>query len=129
MTRRMLPARRRVSTQKVKIAGTRTVYVSVHDDERPGELFLRMSGPDLIPELIACYDIIARMNSLALQYGAPLASVGGMLEGTEFEPSGPVTGHGRIRVCTTPVDLLGRHLLIQYAGRGGWRMQRGKTTP
>jgi hypothetical protein len=37
MSQRLLPsARRSHVTQKVKITGLRTLYFSVHDDERPG---------------------------------------------------------------------------------------------
>lgn len=62
---RTLPAHRPLVTQKMKIVGRRTVYISVHDDERLGEIFLRMSSPDLTPELIAAYDTIALLSSLA----------------------------------------------------------------
>jgi len=41
-----LPNRRNHITQKVKIAGQRTLYLSVHDDEYPTEIFLRQNvGP------------------------------------------------------------------------------------
>lgn len=33
---------------------------------------------------------IARLMSLALQYGAPLEKVGNLLAGTQFAPCGPV---------------------------------------
>jgi hypothetical protein len=36
-TRLALPTRRQHITQKVKIAGQRTLYTSVHDDEHPAE--------------------------------------------------------------------------------------------
>ena len=58
--RRLLPARRHHVTQKFKIAGQRTLYVSVHDDEQPGEIFLRLKGPDCSSELIGLYDVLAR---------------------------------------------------------------------
>lgn len=41
-TRLTLPARRNHVTQKVKIASQRTLYISVHDDEQPAEIFLRL---------------------------------------------------------------------------------------
>lgn len=71
ISRRSLPARRNHITQKVKIAGKRTLYIAVHDDENPAEIFLRVKGPDCSSELIGLYDVIARLMSLALQYGAP----------------------------------------------------------
>ena len=70
-TRLALPNCRNHITQKVKIAGQRTLYLSVHDDAQPAEIFLRVKGPDCSSELIGLYDVIARLMSLALQYGAP----------------------------------------------------------
>ncbi|HSF66291.1 MAG TPA: hypothetical protein VLA67_02570 [Nitrospiraceae bacterium] len=66
-----LPNRRNHITQKVKIAGQRTLYLSVHDDEQPAKIFLRVKGADCSSELIGLYDVIARLMSIALQYGAP----------------------------------------------------------
>ena len=43
-----LPAHRHHITQKVKIAGQRTLYLSMHDDEYPTEIFLRQNVGPLI---------------------------------------------------------------------------------
>ena len=69
-TRLALPNRRNHITQKRKIAGQRTLYLSVHDDDRPAEIFLHLKGPDCFSELIGLYHVVARLMSLALQYGA-----------------------------------------------------------
>ena len=103
-----LPARRNHITQKVRIAGQRTHYLSVHDDEHPAEVFLRMKGPDCSSELIGLYDVIARLMSLALQYGAALEKVDDLLAGAKFEPCGPVVGHDCIKYCTNLPYLIGR---------------------
>ena len=116
-SRRLLPARRHHVTQKVKIAGQRTLYLSVHDDEHPAEIFLRVKGRDCSSELIGLYDVIARLMSLALQYGAPLEKVGDLLAGAKFAPCGPVVGHDRLKHCSSLPDLIGRHLLVEYCGR------------
>jgi len=116
-TRLALPNRRNYITQKVRIGCKRTLYLSVHDDPRLAEIFLRVKGPDCSPELIGLYDVIARLMSLALQYGAPLAKVGDLLAGAKFAPCGPVVGHDRIKSCTSLPDLIGRHLLVEYCGR------------
>ena len=112
-----LPNRRNHTTQKVRIAGQRTLYLSVHDDEQPAEIFLRVKGRDCSSELIGLYDVIARLMSLALQYGAPLEKVGDLLTGVKFVPCGPVSGHDRLKHCSSVPDLIGRHLLIEYCGR------------
>jgi hypothetical protein len=116
-TRLALPNRRNHITQKVRIAGQRTLYLSVHDDEHPAEIFLRLKGSDCSSELIGLYDAIARSVSLALQYGAPLEKVGDLLAGAKFAPCGPVSGHDHLKSCTSLPDLIGRHLLVEYCGR------------
>jgi ribonucleoside-diphosphate reductase alpha chain len=106
-----LPARRHHVTQKVRIADQRTLYVAVHDDARPAEIFLRLKGLDCPSELIGLYDVIARLMSIALQYGgAPLEKVGDLLAGAKFAPCGPVSGHDRLKYCSILSDLIGRHL-------------------
>ena len=67
--RHLLPNRREHFAQKVKIAGQCALYISTHDDKRPAEIFLRVKGSDCSSELIGLYDVIARLMSLALQYG------------------------------------------------------------
>jgi hypothetical protein len=112
-----LPARRHHITQKVRVAGQRTLYISVHDDPQPAEVFLRLKGPDCSSELIGLYDVIARLVSVALQYGAPLEKLGDLLAGAKFEPCGPVSGHDRLKHCSSLPDLIGRHLLVEYCDR------------
>ena len=65
-----IPSRPNHITQKVRIGG-RTLYLSVHDDQARAEIFLRVKGDDCTPEAIALYDVIARVMSIALRYGAP----------------------------------------------------------
>jgi ribonucleoside-diphosphate reductase alpha chain len=115
--RRQIPDRRNHITQKLRIAGKRTLYLSVHDDDRPAEVFLRLKGAGCGAETIALYDVIARLLSLTLQYGAPLEKAAGMLYQTRFEPAGPITGHDRIKNCSSIPDLIGRYLLLEYCGR------------
>jgi ribonucleoside-diphosphate reductase alpha chain len=118
MTDRLtLPNLREHTTQKVRIGHQRTLYISVHDDARPAEIFLRIKGSDCSSEFIGLYDVIARLMSLALQYGAPLKKVGDLLAGAKFEPCGPVSGHDRLKHCSSLPDLIGRHLLVEYCGR------------
>jgi hypothetical protein len=68
-TRLALANRRNHITQKVRIAGQHTFYINVHDDEHPAGVFLRLKGSDCSSELIGLYDVIARLLSVALQYG------------------------------------------------------------
>ena len=112
-----LPSRRRHTTQKVRIANQRTLYLAVHSDSHPAEIFLRVKGEGCTTEVVALFDVLARLASLALQFGAPLEKVGEMLRGVQFEPAGSVNGHEHIKHCTSLPDLIGRHLLVEYCGR------------
>ena len=115
MKRKQLPNRRSHITQKAMIGGVRTLYISV-DSTTPSELFLRVKQRDVSPEVIGLYDIVAKLASLALQYEVPLVKIGQTFIGTRFEPSGPVVGHEHIKFCGSPVDLIGRHILIEFCG-------------
>ena len=116
-SRRSLPTRRNHITQKVRIAGQRTLYLSVHDDEHPAKIFLRLKGSDCSSELIGLYDVIARLMSLTLQYSVRLEKVGDLLAYAKFAPCGSLSGHDRLKSCTSLPDLIGRHLLVEYCGR------------
>jgi hypothetical protein len=104
-------------TQKVRIADQRTLYIFVHDDPSPAEIFLRVKGADCTPETVALYDVIARLMSVPLQYGASLENLGDLLTGAQFSPCGPVSGHDRLKHCSSLPDLIGRHLLVDYCGQ------------
>lgn len=110
-----LPARRNYITQKIRIGG-RTLYISAHDDQASAEIFLRVKGNNCTPETIALYDIIARLMSIVLQYDASLEQVGDLLIGAQFAPCGPVSGHDRMKHCSSLPELMGQHLSIEYCG-------------
>jgi hypothetical protein len=60
-----------------------------------------VSSASFTAELVALYDCLARVTSLALQYGAPVEAVGTMLEGVKVEPAGIVIGHPTIHFCSS----------------------------
>ncbi len=47
------------------------MYLSTHAASPPLELFVRVKGADCTAETIALYDVLARLASVALQYGCP----------------------------------------------------------
>lgn len=116
MPRKKLPSRRSHITQRVRIGGKRTLYLSVDDDNSPSELFIRIRG-EAGSEKVTCYDVIARLISLAIQEGVPIADIAERLHGTRAEPAGPVDGDDRVKFCDGTIDYIGRHLLIRFAGR------------
>lgn len=112
-TRKILPNRRESVTQKIRVGGKRTVYLST-DITSGGsnlELFVRVRGTDVSPETLALYDCLARVISLALQHGCPMEVVSKMLIGSKFPPAGIVTGHPTIHFCSSLPDCIGQHLL------------------
>lgn len=87
----------------MKIATQYTLYISVHDNERPTKSF-QSEGPDSSSESITLYDGITRLMSLALQYGASFENVGDLLAGGTFEPCG--SGHLRFMNARHTMELL-----------------------
>lgn len=110
-TRTILPSRRESVTHKIRVGHRRTVYLSTHAARPPLELFVRVRGQDCSAETVALYDILARLTSLALQYGCPVQTVGTMLQGVKVEPAGLVTGHPTMHFCSSLPDAIGEHLL------------------
>lgn len=116
MPRKALPSRRNHITQRVKIGGKRTLYLSVDNDTAPSEIFIRIRGETGV-EKVTCYDVIARLISLAIQEGVALEAIAERLLATRMEPAGPVEGDERIKMCDGTLDYIGRHLLVMYCGR------------
>ena len=113
MSRKVIPNRRESVTQSFRVLPTRRVYIST-SGEPPQEIFLRIKGGEASSEVVALYDIVARLASLALQHGVPIVEIGAMLRGVSVEPAGVVHGYERIKFCTSVPDVIGRYLLLQY---------------
>jgi hypothetical protein len=109
--RKILPARRESITQKIRVGHRRTLYLSTDAAHPPLELFLRVRGTDCTAETVALYDCLARLVSIALQYGVPLETIGKLLRGVKVEPGGIVTGHPTMHFCSSLPDAIGQHLL------------------
>lgn len=116
MARKKLPDRRDHITQRVRIGGKRTLYLSMDDAVSPNEIFLRIRG-DAGSEKVCLYDVIARLVSLAIQEGVTIEAIAERLEGTRMDPSGPVGGDDRIKMCLGTLDYVGRWLLVNCCGR------------
>lgn len=110
-TRQTLPTRRESVTHKIRVGGKRTVYLSTHAASPSLELFVRVRGQDCTAETVALYDCLARLVSVALQYGTPLETVGKLLRGVQVEPAGIVSGHPSMHFCSSLPDAIGQHLL------------------
>lgn len=118
MSETPLPDRRESVTHRVSI-GACKIYLTVgfYDQEktRVGELFIALEKTGA--ERRWMMDEIARLASKLLQRGASLEEVSEMWLGTKAELGGPVQGDDRIKNCTSVLDYVARHLLVNYCGR------------
>lgn len=120
MKTRPLPDRRENVTQKAIICtpkGPVRTYLTVglHADGTPGEIFFTVENQG--DELRLAYNLVSILVSLGLQYGVPLEAMVEQCVGMKGDISGPVKCHGRIRLCSSVPDYLGRDLAINFMGR------------
>ena len=113
-----MPNRRESVTHRVRI-GSCKIYVTVgfYDAEKSqvGELFVALEKTGA--ERRWMMDEISRLASKLLQRGCSLEEIGDMWLGTKSEIGGPVQGDDRIKNCTSILDYIARHLLVNYCGR------------
>ncbi|MCB0749331.1 MAG: vitamin B12-dependent ribonucleotide reductase, partial [Ignavibacteriae bacterium] len=114
--RRRLPDRRTGYTQKAKIGG-QTVYIRTgeYENGQLGEIFLDMHREGAAVRSLLNNFAIA--ISLGLQHGVPLEEFVDAFVFTKFEPSGMVTGNGRIKMSTSIIDYIFRELAVTYLSR------------
>lgn len=113
--RRKLPARRTGHTQKVRI-GAHKFYIRTgeYEDGSLGEIFIDVDKEGSM--LRGVTNAFAKVSSIALQYGMPLEELVDAIRNTIFEPNGPVGSHDQVRMCTSFLDMIARHLQINYLG-------------
>lgn len=111
-----LSDRRNTIRQKAVVNGRR-VYLDVglYEDGRPGEVFIVVEKTG--SEVRWMFDEIARLASKLMQCGCPLEEVAEGWVGTKGKIAGPVTHDDRIKNCTSVLDYVGRHLLVNFGGR------------
>ena len=111
-----LPDRRQGYTQKAKING-QTIYVRTgeYPDGSLGEIFIDMHKEGASYRSILNSFAIA--VSLGLRYGVPLEEFVEAFTFTKFEPSGIISGHANIKMCTSVIDYIFRDLAINYLNR------------
>ena len=66
--------------------------------------------------LTSMMTVLCQSVSKGLQSGISLDWYVEQFAFTRFEPAGPVQLHPRLKNCTSIVDLVFRHLAIQYLG-------------
>jgi len=113
--RQRLPDERRALTHHFSVGGQEGyLTVGLFDDGRPGEIFIKMAKEG--STVSGLMDSFATAVSLALQFGAPLATLVAKFSHTRFEPSG-WSGNPRIGYAKSVMDYIFRYLEIKFLNR------------
>jgi ribonucleoside-diphosphate reductase alpha chain len=86
--------------------------VGLFDDNRPGELFVRMAKEG--STMGGLMDTVGVLTSLALQYGVPVETLARKFEYVSFEPSG-WTRNKTIHRASSVIDYIFRWLGTQFS--------------
>ena len=112
LIRERLPDERRQLGYKFTIGGhTGYITVGFFDDDRIGELFIRMAKHG--STVSGLLDAFATSCSIALQYGIPLEVFIEKFKGSKFTPSG-WTQHPEIKLADSIIDFVFRWLDYKF---------------
>jgi ribonucleoside-diphosphate reductase alpha chain len=110
--REPLPDERRSITHKFRVADQEGyLTVGLYPDGRPGELFVKINKEGSTVSGLA--DAVAKLASIALQYGVPLAELAPKMRNTRFEPAGP-TGNPQVPWATSVIDYVFHWLEVKF---------------
>jgi ribonucleoside-diphosphate reductase alpha chain len=110
--REYLPDERRSITHKFRV-GDQEGYITVglYDDGRPGEIFVKINKEG--STVSGLTDAVAKLASIALQYGLPLAELAPKMRNTRFEPYGP-TGNPQVPWASSVIDYIFHWLQVKF---------------
>jgi ribonucleoside-diphosphate reductase alpha chain len=113
--REFLPDERKSITHKFRV-GDQEGYITVglYDDGRPGEIFVKINKEG--STVSGLTDAVAKLASIALQYGVPLTELAPKMRNTRFEPYGP-TGNPEVPWATSVIDYIFHWLQVKF-GKG-----------
>jgi ribonucleoside-diphosphate reductase alpha chain len=115
--REFLPDERKSITHKFRV-GEQEGYITVglYDDGRPGEIFVKINKEG--STVSGLTDAVAKLASIALQYGVPLDDLAPKMRNTRFEPYGP-TGNPQVPWATSVVDYIFHWLQVRFGVEQG----------
>jgi ribonucleoside-diphosphate reductase alpha chain len=110
--REYLPDERKSITHKFRV-GDQEGYITVglYDDGRPGEIFVKINKEG--STVSGLTDAVAKLASIALQYGLPLQDLAPKMRNTRFEPYGP-TGNPQVPWATSVIDYIFHWLQVRF---------------
>lgn len=91
--------------------------VGLFADGTPGEVFLTMAKEGTTIGGLA--DSVAKLASLALQYGVPVDVLEAKFSHQRFEPNGRAEGDPSIKFASSIVDYVFRWMGKKYGTKGG----------
>jgi ribonucleoside-diphosphate reductase alpha chain len=104
MAQTKLPKERKSITHKFCVGGLEGyVTIGLYPDGSPGEMFLVVSGTGSMER--GLFHTIAKLVSMALQQGVPLAQITRMMRSQKFDPAG-ITKNKDIPMAHSVVDYL-----------------------
>jgi len=110
--REALPATRRSVTHKFTVASQEGyLTIGLHEDGRPGELFLKMSKAG--STMSGMSQGFCRAFSLALQYGLSVDEAVQRFKGMRFEPMG-LTSNPEIPEVASIIDYIARYIELTF---------------
>ncbi|MNX87759.1 Vitamin B12-dependent ribonucleotide reductase [compost metagenome] len=113
-TRIRLPKRRTGITHEAKIGGQKIfVRTGEYEDGSLGEFFIDIEREG--GTIAGFADMLAKISSIALQYGVPVQELIDAMGGHKFEPAGPVQ-HDNIKMSSSIPDFMSRLLAMEYLG-------------
>jgi hypothetical protein len=114
--REALPARRSGYTQKASVGGHKLfLRTGEYPDGRLGEVFIALPKESAAVRGFADSFVIAL--NVGLQHDVPLAAYLDALADSHFGAAGAVEGDPAVRVASSPVDYVCKHLGANYLGR------------
>ena len=110
--REFLPDERKSVTHKFRV-GDQEGYITVglYDDGRPGEIFVKINKEG--STVSGLTDAVAKLASIALQYGVPLEELAPKMRNTRFEPYG-LTGNPQVPWATSVIDYIFHWLQLRF---------------
>lgn len=115
-TRRPLSNERNGHTVAFNVSGHKIhLRTGEYPDDSLGEIFIDMYKEGTL--VSAVLNAFAISVSFGLQHGVPLQNYVNSFVHTKFEPNGMVMGHDNIKMCSSIMDVIFKHLAIRYLGR------------
>src|SRR5207247_9702979 len=113
--REFLPDERKSITHKFRVGDQEGfITVGLYDDGRPGEIFVKINKEG--STVSGLTDAVAKLASIALQYGVPLEELAPKMRNTRFEPYG-LTGNPQVPWATSVIDYIFHWLQMRFGAQ------------